>query len=224
MANYNDERAEVVDQQAIDPNLESQAAPDQDEDSSQARNWRQARKTIEEQQRTIQLMMERERRYEASLRQPQPEPDEEIDPDGVVSARQVDKLAERKFRKLLAEWETSKGESVARAKFRDYDSIVTPENMERLGREDPDAVEAIATHPKKKGQAIAAYYAIKALEAQEPERANADRVRQNAAKPRPAVSMPTGNALTNASIYEGRMTAEKKAQAYREMQEAIKNR
>ena len=58
--------------------------------------------------------------------------------------------------------------------------------MERLGREDPDAVEAIATHPKKKGQAIAAYYAIKALEAQEPERANADRVRQNAAKLRPA--------------------------------------
>jgi hypothetical protein len=217
---------EDVAQQAVEPEQESQDAQGQDSDQSESRNWRQARQRMEEQQKTIQLMKDRERLYEQRLRELQPKQaeEEEIDPDGVVSASQVKKLAAKEFQRLLREHENAKGEDVARAKFKDYDSVVNAESLERLGREDPDALEAIANHPNKKGQAIAAYYTISALAGRDPERATAARVRENAAKPRASGSMGASSALQSAGLYEGRLTGEKKQQAYREMMEAIKNR
>lgn len=195
--------------------------------STEARNWAETRRIIEEQKRQIQLAQERERLYQAELAKAKPHAEEvdeteSLGKNDILTVAQAEKIAEKKFKNLLKQAEDSRGEERVKAKYADYDSVVTPQNLERLKNEDPEEFESIASQEKLYGKANMAYKTLKLRygtvtpEAQE----NREKIVANANKPRGASSMGASGALSQAKLYENGLTPDLKKQLLSEMVQA----
>ena len=208
-------------------NLSEEQSQQNVQQSNEARNWAETRKIIEEQKRQIHLAQERERLYQAELAKAktnveEADETEHLNKNDILTVEQAEKIAEKKFKKLLKQAEDSKGEERMRAKYADYDSVVTPQNLERLKNEDPEEFEAIAEQAKLYGKASMAYKTLKLRygtvtpEAQE----NREKIAANANKPRAASSMGATGALSQAKLYENGLTPDLKKQLLSEMVQA----
>lgn len=196
--------------------------------SNEARNWAETRKIIEDQKRQIALAQERERLYQNELAKaspkqaPEEDDTESLGKNDILTVAQAEKIAEKKFKNLLKQAEDSRGEDRVRQKYADYDSVVTPQNLERLKNEDPEEFESIAEQTRLYGKANMAYKTLKLRygtvtpEAQE----NREKIAANAAKPRAATSMGGSGALSQAKLYENGLTPDLKKQLLSEMVQA----
>lgn len=120
-------------------------------------------------------------------------------------------------------------ESRLKAKYTDFDSVVTQSNIERLREQHPEIAQTLSSNQDLYSQASATYDIIKQYGIYNPDvyKQDKERVQQNASKPR-SVNAASGqrgeSPLDNASAFAEGLTADLKKQLYKEMQEAIKRR
>ena len=113
--------------------------------SSADHNWKEARRTMEEQNRRI-------RELETQLYQPRaPEtPDrdelEDLGQNDYLTRKQAEALAVRKAQELMEQQQYVQAEDRARIKYRDYDDVVTEDNVKEL-TQDEDVLRTLKSSP-----------------------------------------------------------------------------
>lgn len=190
------------------------------------RNWRRARETMERQERQLKLAEERERTYQEELQRlkqahtrPQ-EIEEHFNDTDILTVAQAKKLAAQEAARIVREQEDSMGEDMARREFPDYDAVVTPENLERLKREKPKLFASVAGNSSLYGKATTAYAYLKNLVGSPETQQAAAKLKENAAKPRSALSVAPDKPLHSAHNFEAGMTTELQKSLLQEMQNA----
>ncbi len=106
-------------------------------------NFREARRLMQEQSRRIQELEERERQRNI---QAAPQPVDELEGLGqedYLTRKQAEALAIRKAQELLAQQEFANAEDRVRLKFKDYDDVVTDENVDELIKDDHEVADLI---------------------------------------------------------------------------------
>jgi hypothetical protein len=116
-----------------------------------------------------------------------------------------------------------------KAQYPDFDQVVNQGNLKDLAAAYPELAATIHSSPDLRSQAVTAYTMIKNLgidQVQDQSQgdqymADKERIKKNAAKPRPASSAaPTHSSpLSKASAFSGDLTPALKAQLVREMEE-----
>lgn len=204
----------------------------------QDRNWKEARQLLEEQRRRIEELQGMVSRSAA------PAPKEEVDeldqmaPDDIVTAKQMRKYAERvaeqAVQKAMKRSAADTMEERVRARYSDYDSVVTKENVDELTRDDPalrktlQSLAAAAQRGEDVDPYSLAYSLIKktkgSTEKEDMSRVkrDADQLAKNSAKPvssNAIKSAPLSDAHTYANL-----SKEDKERYFKEMTEAAKRR
>ncbi len=180
-------------------------------------NFREARKLMQEQSRRIQELEQRE--YQRSQVN-QVEPVDELEGLGqedYLTRKQAEALATRKAHELMAQQEQATAEDRARLKFRDYDDVVTDDNIDELIKDDPEVADLIRSsqHPH-----VTAYKLIKktaSFQQKSNKRTNPDveKVAKNTQKPVSSNAVQA-RPLAQANNYSF-SSAEEKQQLYNEM-------
>ena len=227
MAEETDVQTEVVAQESQIPQ-EPEPSP---EPQKEEVNWKKARELMEDQKRQLDLMKERERRYQeelVKLTQKSAPAEEELNlsKDDLLTVDQFEKLSnrrfEQKFQELQRKYDDQSAEVKLRQEFNDYDAIVTPENLERLARENPEAVETLQANTRLYAKAKTAYQMLKSMYGTYQTQENKDKLQANLTKPRAAASTGSNGALSQAHLFEKGLTPELKKQLLQEMVDAKK--
>jgi hypothetical protein len=119
-------------------------------------------------------------------------------------------------------------ESRLKQAYSDFDKVVTPENLEKLKKMDPETAETIATSQASLyTRGSAAYKRIKELNfiVEDKHAGDREKAQENIAKPRPANSVSPQHGegpLSMANAFANGLTEEVKKQLWREMNEASK--
>ena len=106
-------------------------------------NFREARKLMQEQSRRIQELEAREYQRQQAM---QAEPVDELaglGQEDYLTRKQAEALAIRKAQELMAQQEQATAEDRARLKYRDYDDVVTDDNIDELIKDDPEVADLI---------------------------------------------------------------------------------
>jgi len=224
-------------QEEVAPQEEQvQEAPAQtQEDSYQARNFRELR---EKSQRIQQERDEALRRLQeieqakAAAQQPE-EPEYSLNPDDLVEGKHLSKYdkkmnaLEKQLKAYQQQSQEVAVEAKVKAKFNDFDKVVTPDTIAALKAEHPEIAETIVANKNLYSQAVSAYTMIKNLNIYQEEKNQHEKqlIQQNSAKPRSvaSVSPQQGNSpLSRANAFAEGLTPELKEQMLKEMQQARK--
>jgi hypothetical protein len=209
---------------------EAQSAPSQEpRRGSVEYNWAEARRKMDALERQNRELREG---LEALNNRPTPEDDEldKLGDDDIVTKRQVRKLTDSQARRIAAEaiqqYKASTVEERIKSRYSDFDSVVTPENIELLKQQKPSLALSLAHTPDPYAQAEAAYEAIKmaGIAGEQPMRnTDKERAQKNAQKPLSVNAVVNKSTpLGNAHLFENGLTPELKAQLWREMEECRK--
>ena len=181
-------------------------------------NWRQMEKRLQEQElRNRELETTLQKLVQPAQRQEEELP--ELSPNDIPEWKNVttyaEKIAEKKFKQLLAEKEKQELPTKVRQKFTDFDQVVTPERVKELEKTHPELAGAISTAPDPYS---AAYSALKILhqtkgKVDESAKEEAEKILENAKKPASINSVGRQGALSNASSF----AKKSKDQLYKEM-------
>jgi hypothetical protein len=189
-------------------------------------NFRELRQKMEELQRQNQ-QLEMKLQY-------QPAPVKEADPvdelanlrdDDLMTAKQAKQLALRTYQELAAQQEQLQIEDKMRLRFKDYDDVVTNDNIKELIEDDRDFADALASSANP---ALAAYKAIKKAAFYQNKKTEkrvspeAEKIVKNAAKPVSANTVQQ-RPLAGADSF-ARSSETERAALYREMQEYASRR
>ncbi len=157
-----------------------------------------------------------------------------IPDDEIVEGKHVKKVV-NEYKKLRQEFNEYKQKSTVmtieatiRAKFPDFENVVTQENLRALKESDPETASVINSSPDLYAQAAAAYKAIKKLPGlqeveSQPVPMEKSMAQKNAAKPKPlaSVSPQQGSSpLSKANAFAQGLTKELADQLRKEMEEA----
>jgi hypothetical protein len=170
--------------------------------------------------------------------QPQPESVDEFNlpDDDIVEAKHVKKVV-NEYKKLRQEFNEYKRQSTEmtieatlRAKFPDFDKVVTVDNLKALRDADPEEAALIHQSGDNYLKASAAYKAIKRIVVQnEPQQESVtvekSMAQKNAVKPKPVASISPqqgANPLSKANAFAQGLTKELADQLRKEMEEARK--
>ena len=216
---------------------EVEAAP---QETDTDRNFRRLRETNDQlqkdrdQDRQMMMALQQEllKRGEAAP-QPAPEPDEffGIDKSDWSTIDQTEKLATRiadsRFEKKWAEAEAKrlKDEMPNRikARFQDFDSVVTEANVKQLQDLEPDVAQALSMIGNEEAKAIAAYKYIKAFVPKVADTtASKQRIQQNANQPKSLSSSGGTSPLSKAGSFEQGLTPALKKQLLAEMNDCAR--
>lgn len=198
--------------------------------SDEEHNWKEARRKMQELERRSEEQDELIRRLQSQRTSPPSEDDlSKLSDDDIVTAKQARSLAEKMARQVAEETirqrEASTVDERLKARFPDYESVVTQENVEILKQQDPElamSLYALAQDPY--AQAVAAYKMLKRqvgtdMAKQHPSKAKA---LENAKKPVSVQAVGKNSAIGNVSRFENGLTPELRKELYQEMQQAIK--
>ena len=214
-----------VDEEVVAPEAEgtseikAQSQSQEPEYGSKEYNMREMRKLIEKQDREIQEL--RTFAYQHMQPQAQKEEVEEEDypdKDGYMTRQQTERVIQRQAQELLQQQEIANLEDKTRLRFKDYDEIVTEDNVKKLIDDDRDLADSIKSSPNPYATA---YKMIKKSSfyqentKQKPRKEEAEKILKNAQKP---VSANTVQArpLAQANAYAN-FTEQEKVDVYREM-------
>lgn len=119
-------------------------------------------------------------------------------------------------------------EAVLRAKYPDFESVVTNANLKKLRQDYPEIADSLNASPDLYKKAVSAYTLIKKFDIGkgDPYMANKNKAQKNSAKPRPlaSVSPQQGDTpLSHANAFAEGLTEELKAKLRKEMEEIRKN-
>jgi len=206
-----------------------QANQDTEKDNSKEFNIRRLREEKDRAQKERDEYYRRLQDLEKQALEAQKPKDESYTPpapDDLVEWRQVERELKRRDeenKRYRQQAELSSTEARLKAKFSDFDSIVSSENISLLNAMEPELAESIAANPNMYNKAIAAYKAIKRLTPKDNFIEDKDRVMKNTAKPRPsnAASAKSDSPLSKANAFSKGLSKEQKERIYKEMQDII---
>lgn len=188
---------------------ESPQKPQVPEEGSKEYNFRRMEQKMKQlEQQNYELMQEMQR---AQAPKQKEEPDEfsQLQADDLITFGQVtkytEKMAEKKARELL-EKEFQKREAAqqptqAKSQYKDYEQVVTVENIEQLVKEDPELEELIQ---KSRNPYERAYKEIKKanfFREKQTNKISAEKIEENSKKPISSNSIGKQRPLSQASSY-----------------------
>jgi hypothetical protein len=196
----------------------------------QERNWKEARRRMQELERRTQEQDELIRKMQ-SPQNGQSEEDDlaKLADDDIVTAKQARSLAQKMARQVADEAikarEATTVDERVKNRFSDFDDVVTKENIDLLKQQDPELAQslyALAHDPY--AQAVAAYKmltktGIANMAKSQPQKAKA---LENSKKPVSVQSVTKSSAIGNAHSFENGLTPELRKQLQKEMDEARK--
>lgn len=190
------------------------------EESAQDKNWREIRQSLKELRRENQYLRQQ---VESSQRQPVAQEEPEDDEPYVTPKRLNNRLSDLE-RRLKAK-EADSVEDRLRARFSDYDDVVSVENVEYLKQNDPElalSIQALAEDPYR--QACAAYKILKRTDYQMNKSSMQDKAKivDNSKKPMSVQAVRKQGALADANRFASGLTPELKNALFKEMQQARK--
>lgn len=190
-------------------------------------NWAEARRRIQELERKTR---EQEELLKQNQQKISPEEDDlaTLSKDDIITVQQAEKIAERRARKvaeeIIKQREISTVDERLSLKFADFADVVTKENIELLKQNEPELAYSLSHNPDPYAQGVAAYKLLKKLGLSSVEQKNPDKEKalKNAHKPVSVNAVTKQSAIGNAHLFENGLTAELKAQLYKEMRECAK--
>ena len=213
---------EVVQPTETEASHKESEKPKEPEKGSAEYNFREARKIMSEQNRRIQELEEHLRSKDV-VSAPQKDELEGVSDDEFLTRKQAEAIALRKAQELLQEQEYSTLEDRTRLKFKDYDDIVTEDNVKQLIEDDRDLADSIKASPNPY---VTAYKLIKKSafyheKGKKPSR-DEEKLVKNAQKPVSSNAVQT-RPLQNANSFAFSSKEEKDA-LYKEMMQYASRR
>lgn len=199
-------------------------------DSDKERNLRNLREAKERAERERDEYAYMVRQMQTQSAQPKGEDDIELDPDGYVEWKHVEKKLKNLENKLQNYQQYSQEvtvESRLRAQYPDFDQVVSRDNIETLRNQYPDIAQTLTSSTDMYSKGSSAYTIIKRLIGSENNSYEADkqRIQRNASKPKPLASLnPTqgDSPLSHANAFANGLTDDLKKSLYKEMMEIRK--
>jgi len=156
-----------------------------------------------------------------------PDVDMELDPDSLVEGKHISKVTSKikKLEQKLAEQEyrasQNQTEMAIKAKYPDFDSVVSAKNIEALNLVYPEIANSLAQSPDLYNKACAAYTLIKKFGINMDNKFEAEeaKISKNTAKPRASAGKASSSPLTHASSFSDVSSEEQRAAIYKEMLE-----
>lgn len=193
----------------------------------QDRNWKEARRKMQELERKSKEQEE----LISKLSRPLIEEDEmdRLADDDIITKSQARKLAQKMAteiaEKVIRKREADTVEERLQLKYQDFDQVVTKDSIELLKETEPELAMSLAHMPDPYAQGVAAYKLLKKMGVQtEMPKAPVEKAKAiaNSQKPVSVNSVTKQSAIGNAHIFENGLTSELKASLYKEMREASK--
>jgi hypothetical protein len=233
-----DEQIEGVEQavaQASESETQTERQETVQDDQTRRRNdaeynWAETRRKLDEHERVI-----REQREIIDRLQKSPEEPEEdlstLSKEDIITVGQHErlsaKIAKKEVSEALRKYKAETMEDRLRVKYPDFDQVLTKENIELLKQNDPELAESIhrlADDPYT--QSVAAYKLLK-REGYSTQKSTAPSVEkkkaiENSQKPISVNAVTKQSAIGNVHAFENGLTAELKAQFWKEVQQACK--
>lgn len=221
-----DETQAVVEPQA----QESPSVSEPEDISAQAKNFRELRHIVREQQRQIREL-EAQRHYQAQAAKDDDDDDDDfgLADDDIPSWGQIqkaiDKRAEKKAREAIQKNSAEFEEDRVRIRHKDYDEVVTEENIKNLVDDDPVLATAIrnSANPYEAAYKLikkSAFYKESASTKNSPV---AKKIDENSAKPKSSHSIQTERPLAAAHSFASMDEKDRQA-LWREMQNCSSRR
>ena len=211
------------------------SAPENNEETRQAGNFRRLREQKDSVERERDEALRRLQELELAQKPVAPEEDLEIDfqEDDLIEGKHLKKILKRQ-EKLEKELKTYKQQYTKesadvklKSQYPDLEKVLSQDNIKSFERDHPELSYSISNNPDEYSKWVSAYKAIKQFGIYQEDKFSADRVQTeaNAKKPRPlsSVSPQQGNSpLTRANAFANGLTPELRKSLLQEMQEARK--
>lgn len=241
-----DEVEEIVEQvegqpevaQAADPAEESKNAQElqkaeafaKKSKDDQDRNWKEARRKMQELESKSREQEEVIKKLTAPTPQKEDDELEKLGDDDIVTKAQARKMAakmaEEIAQKVIHRREAENVGERLQLKYPDFDQVVTKENIETLKEHEPELAESLSYYPDPFKQGIAVYKLMKRAGIGETEivgnSKEKDKAIKNSQKPVSVNAVTKQSAIGNAHMFENGLTPELKANLLKEMREAAK--
>lgn len=228
---------EATEQQQPEP----QAAPapsHTQEETAQAKNFRQLREKAERSERERLELLRKIEEYEHQRTRTATEPEEDLSislgNDEIAEGKHLSKLVKtvRKLEAKVSQYEQKSSQlasqALLKAQYPDFDTVVNAGAIEMLRNEFPETAASLVSNPDEYSRAVAAYKLIKRLGYSQDNAAQYDvqkeRIDANLAKPRPLSSISPQQAespLSRVNAFENGLTQDLQKQLWKEMQEAM---
>ncbi len=217
---------EQAEQQEADVEQAAEQAVQENSQQARFRDLREAKeRTARERDDAIRRLQE----YEARNGNRQAAADEEeddlsIDADSLVEGKHL-KTVNKKIKQLeksLQQATTTAIETSLRAKYSDFDEIVSQDNVKLLRDLYPEIASVISSSPDLYSKSVAAYNFIKdkGLGVHKSYDQDREMAQRNASKPRPLISTKNSSPLSRANEFaNGPLTQEYKENLYKQMLE-----
>lgn len=214
------QQSEVVQSEENHTDTET-AESAQPSESSQEYNWRQLREKAQRAEEENRQLREYLRQQTAPQKAPEEEASIEIADDDLVEGRHVKKILSR-VEGMLKKQEAASVPDRLQARFPDFNSVVTPENVTRLQEEQPEIFASIGANPHLFDRGVAAYKLIKALDAKQGAAAEKAVIEANRSRPGSSQGAVKQSPLSNADRFASGLTPQLKAELLKEMEDAIR--
>lgn len=239
------EEPEVQEEQHSEPEEVIEAAPAKETpepvstESDAVRNYREMREAKARAERERDDYMRRLAEFESRAKPAEPEPVEEdeelhLGADDIAEGKHLSKVAQKikKLEAKLAKYESQsteeRTESRLKAKYADFDKVVSRENVALLTEAYPELAQSMHSTTDLYTKAVSAYTLIKkfGIYQESPLSIEREQVTKNVAKPRPLASVSPQQseqgALSRANAFAFGLTDELKDQLLKEMNSARK--
>lgn len=161
---------------------------------------------------------------QSSQQQPKEESLPQLSPDDIPEWKHVtsyaEKIAEKKFKELTAQYEKQKLPELVKTRYKDFDEVVTNDRVQKLEQENPALAQAIS---RADDPYTAAYSYLKAVYV--PKKVDpiameeAEKILENSTKPVSINAVGQQGALKNANSFQKKS----KEQLYKEMMSFASN-
>lgn len=191
-------------------------------------NWAEARRKMQDLERKNYELEEREKARDVATRTPEKEDDGMGLADTDLAEGKHLKSLNKELKQLRAQLREQQVSSIdlrLQAKYADFGSVVSAENIQTLKETEPELAESLRHQPDPYQQGVAAYRLIKSLgiqKASSPANPDKERARTNTQKPVSVNAVTKQSAIGNAHLFENGLTKELKASLWKEMQELSK--
>jgi hypothetical protein len=217
---------EALNQQIDTETHEESIAP---AENTQDRNWRQVRERIEELEQSNNRLNDAVKRQNTPAKPEAPLPDwHNVDDEDLLTKKQTRAVAKMEaaqaVKDALQQREYEEAPNLIENQMKDYASVVTPENVERLKKSNPRLAASLGDVKDPYAQGALAYSYIKSqgIYKESEEVGNRQRAMDNSRKPLPVSAAKPSTPLESANAYSNGLTPEVKKQLFAEMQAAIR--
>ncbi|MFQ5685087.1 MAG: hypothetical protein ACE5GV_00355 [Candidatus Scalindua sp.] len=198
---------EVV--ETAEETTESTPASQKPEEGSKEFNFRKMEQKLSQLENQNYELMQEMQKAQASQKKEEPDELSQLQDDDLITFGQVskytEKLAEKKARELVEQEfqkrEVAQQPTQVKAQFKDYDQVVTPDNIEKLIKEDPELEELIQ---KSRNPYVRAYKEVKKSNFFREKSANKEseeKLEENSKKPMSSNSLGSQRPLSQANSY-----------------------